>query len=229
MVENTLKPVLVEYDAQRPVLRLLFGLMEAITFVGYQHGYVRLPPPVPPCTGGWAEGFEFLAYFVVLAVLIEMIHWIVWRIVHRKEILSFEEEQQLFGKTTTLGVRSSVRTGAVLQLFAPPSKAGEGSPPPISAGPKDYVLVESGGRLPLVPRNPLFAAFFSLGLIVLVLLLHSPGSVDSCAPPTFSWPEAFTRLIVAYAFLGLGSIVEFRIIGQKRPTGNVAGSDAPRG
>lgn len=211
MAENTSKPVLIEYDVQRPLLRLLFGFLETIAFVGYQHGYTTKLPPAPPCSGGWTEGFEFLAYFAVLAVLIEMIHWILWRIVHRKEILSFAEEQRLFGKTTALGVHNrGMQTGGVLQLVGP-----------LPEGPKDYVLVESGGRLPLVPRNPLLAASFSLGLLVVVMLLHSPGSVNSCAPSTFSWPELIPRLIVAYAFLALGSIVEFRIIRETSRSANL--------
>jgi hypothetical protein len=223
MAESASKPVLVEYDVQRPFLRLLFGFLETIAFVTYQHGYyTRLPPPAP-CTGGWAAGLEFLAYFGVLAFLIEMIHWIVWRIVHRKEILPFEEEQRLFGKPTRLGVRNrGTQTEGVLQLFGPSSEASQEVSPPISSGPKDYVLVESGGRLPLVPRNPLLAAFLGFGLLVLVLLLHSPGSVDSCTQSTFLWPELLPRLIVAYAFLAFGSIVEFRIIGESRRSANPA-------
>ena len=102
MAENAAKPVLIEYDAKRPYIRLLFGFLEAIAFVGYQHGYTaKLPPPLP-CNGGWTEGLQFLTYFGILAVLIEVIHWIIWRTVHRKEILSFEEEQRLFGKTPRL-------------------------------------------------------------------------------------------------------------------------------
>lgn len=223
MVESASIPVLVEYDVQRPLLRLLFGFLETIAFVTYQHGYyTRLPPPAP-CAGGWAAGIEFLAYFGILAFLIEMIHWIVWRIVHRKEILSFEEEQRLFGKPTRLGVRNrGAQAEGVLQLFGPSSEATQGASPPTSTGPKDYVLVESGGRLPLVPRNPLLAGLLSLGLLVMVGLLHSPGSVDSCAASTFSWPELIPRLIVAYAFLGLGSIVEFRIIRESSRSANPA-------
>jgi hypothetical protein len=175
MPENPSKPVLVEYDVQRPLLRLLFGFLETIAFLGYQHGYTTKLPPAPPCSGGWTEGLEFLAYFGVLAALIEMIHWIVWRIVHRKEILSFSEEQRLFGKTTALGVRNrGMQTGGVLQLSGSSADATEGATPPISSGPKDYVLVESGGRLPLVPRSPLLAASFSLGLLVMVLYYTAP-------------------------------------------------------
>jgi hypothetical protein len=224
MTQQTTKPVLVEYDAKRPLLRVFFGLLEAIAFVWYQHGYTaKLPPPLP-CNGGWTEGLEFLSYFGALAIFIEVIHWIAWRILHRKEILSFEEEQQLFGKTTRLGVRNrGLQARGVQELFGPSPEIAEGTPPG-SAGPKDYVLVESGGRLPLVPRNPLLAFVFSLGLLVLVLLFHSPGSVDSCAPSTFSWPDLFGRLVVAYAFLALGSIAEFRIVGENRhsPPANLA-------
>jgi hypothetical protein len=191
--------------------------------VTYQHGYyTRLPPP-DPCTGGWAAGIEFLAYFGILAFLIEMAHWIVWRIVHRKEILPFEEEQRLFGKPTRLGVRNrGTQTEGVLRLFGPASEATQGASLPTSTGPQDYVLVESGGRLPLVPRNPLLAGLLSLGLLVMVGFLHSPGSVDSCSPSTFSWPELIPRLIVAYAFLALGSIVEFRIIRESSRSANPA-------
>ena len=68
-----------------------------------------------------------------------------------------------------------------------------------------------------MPTNPLLTFVFGLGLMILVLLFHSPGSLDSCALSTFSWPDLFGRLIVAYAFLALGSIAEFRIAGTKSP------------
>lgn len=220
MAGNAAKPVLVEYDVQRPLIRLFFGFLEAMVFVGYQHGYTtRLPITLGSCSGGWTEGIEFLASFGVLAIFIEWIHWIGWRILHRKEILPFEEEQRLFGKATTLGVRNRrLESRGILELFGPPLPVTEATSTPSPPGPQDYDLVESGGRLPLVPRSPLLGLIFSIGLIALVLVLHVPGSLDSCAPTSLSWPDLFGRLIFAYAFLALGSLAEFRIVATNRPS-----------
>ncbi len=116
-----------------------------------------------------------------------------------------------------LGVRNrGFQSPGVQELFGPSPEFAEGTSP--SAVPRDYVLVESGGRLPSVPTNPAVTFVFGLALLILVLLFHSPGSVDSCAPSTFSWPDLFGRLIVAYAFLAFGSIAEFKIVGVNRPS-----------
>lgn len=214
MAENTGKPVLLEYDAERPLYRLLFGFLEALVFVGYQHGYTSKLPLPRPCSGGWTEGLEFLAYLGALAIFIEMVLWIAWRLVHRREILSFEEKQRLFGKATRPSIANR---DEVPQLF-PRLFSTKQASAPVSSGPKDYDLFESGGKLPLVPRNPVLAGAFGLGLAVSVLLFHSSGSVDSCEPTTFSWPDLLGRLVLAYAFLAFGSIAEFRIVRDTSPS-----------
>ena len=204
---------MVEYDAQRPLLRLFFGLLEATFFVGYQHGYgARRPPPARYCSGGWTEGFEFLAYLGALAILIEMTLWIVWRIVHRKEILSSDEEQQLFGSTARLGLHNrGLQSRGVQELLVRSPEIVAGTSSQASADPNSYNLVESGGRLPFAPRNPLLASVFGLSIIILILSVRGPDSIDSCLRSTFSWPDLFGRLILAYAFLAFGSFAEFRI------------------
>jgi hypothetical protein len=218
MAENTTKPVLVEYDVQRPLLRLFFGFLEAMAFVGVEHGYpVVNSNSLSNCAGGWTAGFQFITYLGVLAVFIEIAHWAVWRIRHRKGILSFEEEQRLFGKSTKLGVRKRrARASEVQELFGNTPAPTSTVSTPMPSGPQDYNLVESGGRLLFVPRNPVLAGLFGCAVVFVVFLVFSPGPTDSCVSLKFSWLDVIGRIIVAYGFLAFGSIAELRIAGVRR-------------
>jgi hypothetical protein len=93
------KQTLVEYDGLRVGARMSVGLLAVLGFIATAHGYSKGWRSIA-CSGTWEDTALFFACAVSAMAIIEISHWSVWRVVHRKEILPSEARQALIGRSS---------------------------------------------------------------------------------------------------------------------------------
>lgn len=183
----TQPPRLVEYDVLRVAYRVPIALLISVFLVADAHGYSKPGLFGRFCSYNWPQAFQFLMGLVGAMALIEIVHWIVWRVCSRGVLLPFRERKILVGR------ESSVAESLGLQ-------AQEHSP-----GPRPYDLVLTGGHLALVPRGPMSAALVGFGLLLIANVIRLP---DPCETAAIAWRALLGWIVGAYGALAIGSAVE---------------------
>jgi hypothetical protein len=80
-------PLPVKYDTRRVISRWPFALLLSLIFVAARHGFSNYSNfSFDTCNGGAPEAAVFLGGLFSAMMIVEFIHWAVWRIMNRRNM-----------------------------------------------------------------------------------------------------------------------------------------------